>query len=118
MLLSTYSTKNTGCTGRAASLAFSVPCSGEGGVVDMSQKRQGLVNNPANMEHGAGVPTLAGKGSSGSEEEIRGAQKDLQSQDIVNNPADMNICPGRDTALDEYAQKCASLGFRHLVPRR
>ncbi|MFN9943270.1 MAG: hypothetical protein ACK56I_27750, partial [bacterium] len=41
------------------------------------------------------------------------------SQDIVNNPADMNICLGRDAALDVYAQKCslyhASLDFRHIV---
>jgi hypothetical protein len=41
------------------------------------------------------------------------------SQDQVNNPADMNICLGRDAALDVYAQKCAlyhaSLAFRPLV---
>jgi hypothetical protein len=44
--------------GPGSIVGFPAPRSGEGGVVDMSQKRQGLMNNPASMEHGAGVHWL------------------------------------------------------------
>ncbi len=58
-------------------VGFQVPRSGEDGVVDTSRWSQPLVNNPANMEHRAGVHWLE-KSHQGSEDEIRGAQKDLQ----------------------------------------
>jgi hypothetical protein len=100
------------------------------------------MNNPANMEHGAGEHPWWVEARKLKEireknrEELRKiynfpaervppphnfipVDSSKWSQDQVNNPADMNICLGRDAALDVYAQKCAlyhaSLAFRPLV---